>query len=227
VFPDMATDYSANQRFTDAKALGQITLCILAPGIQAPYLSDIIGGEFGFTMLFTSWREKVVILDSMSDVFLLCHPFQVFDAIVGFVAVFVIAYFTWRTWADKGFEDENMDEITPLGLFASKCYSSITSCCWLGLKNITTTKATILLDSLNSAKVADFVKFFKTNYIMPLLFHNILQKCKRRRTHLHCHAQSVLRRICRDMNLVMQVYSARGNTIIPRLPVLASKAWIR
>ena len=176
MFPSLTANNQTNKNVGNIELAAEFGFGALTCSEQAANLFDLPGGEFRFSVLLANWREKVAEVYRVMDVVLLRRPFQVFKAIIRLISVLVVRDHTVRTWADEGFEHQDVDKDTLFRMIQRNSLIASLSCRLL--ENISRLGFKSAERLANISKIADFIEFFVSDYWFPL-FHRNLRNSKR------------------------------------------------
>ena len=177
MFPSLTANNQTNKNVGNIELAAEFGFGALTCSEQAANLFDLPGGEFRFSVLLANWREKVAEVYRVMDVVLLRRPFQVFKAIIRLISVLVVRDHTVRTWADEGFEHQDVDKLAAFLSVLAKRHSNVASLSRLGIKDISR------INSPNTSNIANFIDALVSDYRFPD-FHWSLLKCKRHQAEL-------------------------------------------
>ncbi len=135
----------------------------------------LILGDFGIVMLRAGARRSLENAIRVSLIVRMSRPFQIAQAIVALLSVFVVRLMIWgRLRAYECEQHQNMHRIFFLGRIAEKCHAHIAFLGTLQFPQTANLVRAAICPAPNASYatlIADFVDAFISRYVFPSLGH--------------------------------------------------------
>lgn len=193
------TDTAANKRYIfgcSIEHFAQSGISKCPRSMKTTNLKNLLRYKLGRSALFADRMKAPKNLMGVSQIFRMRNPFEIFKTVVGFIAIFMIAFMTWWTWAYKSFKNKIVDHPTCSLAILSESHAQISLFSRLGIEYISKLKSITEFEGPDSSKIAYFINALIVLDWFPYFVHFVSLDRERRKdactaTHKALAAESL------------------------------------